>query len=450
LLPLDLAEAWADLLETSLGVCLPPDRRRRFEAWVVQTAAGRGIHAADWCAELGLLPLHDPVWQDVIEMATVGETYFWRNERHMAMLTDIVLPNLVSTSLTSDRQLTIWSAGCSSGEELYTIAMILDQLLPGSVGERFRLIGIDINGHVLENARAGLYSPHSLRSLSPEGWQWQYLTPVGNKRHAIAPAFKENVIFEQLELTEAWPPHLLVDEVDLIVCRNVMIYLIAERRRRVLDVFRQRLHPDGWVLFGDAEVDDLVYQQFQLHSHSTLSLFCAKLPADSEAPPAGRRGSRPSTAPAEPAAAAPWRQGAPEPLPPGQPFTNPQAPAGVRTASPPAVATPAAPVTSLLLLRQTITRVARGETAQARAALITAAGRDAESVDLHMALTYLALVGHNLERAIEAIENALGTGQAEPAMILFVRQLRRCAAQPDWSRLLLDFVTFLGVDDQHE
>src|SRR5689334_507548 len=183
-----------------------------------------------------------------IEALTTNETYFFREPLQLRAFTDELLPVLHRRNIRH-RRLRIWSAGCSTGEEPYTVAMLVDA--SGLFqGWDVSVHGTDISRRVLEAARRAEYGPSALRAAPPDQVA-RYLEPAG-ARMRVRRDIRAMVSFGQLNLLDAETAEL-VPRVDVIFCRNVMIYFDVTARRRVLKIFYDRLVDGGYLLVGHSE-----------------------------------------------------------------------------------------------------------------------------------------------------------------------------------------------------
>jgi chemotaxis protein methyltransferase CheR len=209
---------------------------------------------------------------EVVDALTTNETYFFREEFQLRTFTQEILPEIrARKEKEGDRRLRIWSAGCSTGEEPYTIAMLLlDQ--PAFHDWQIDIIGTDISQKVLQTARKGVYGSASFRTTAPEQLQ-RYFTEADGK-HRVVDRVRNLVSISYLNLFDTQRVALL-GKMDLIFCRNVIIYFDLPAKKRVIDSFYQRLRPEGFLLLGHSEslmnisnayvlrhfVHDMVYQR---------------------------------------------------------------------------------------------------------------------------------------------------------------------------------------------
>lgn len=185
-----------------------------------------------------------------LDLLTTNETYFFREDFQLRTFSEEVVPELVADKKKRHTQkLRIWSAGCSSGEEPYTLAMLLLEH-PLLEGWDMEIIGTDISQRVLKTAREGLYGQNSFRAISQARLQ-RYFTPIGQKWQ-LADKVKKLVRISHLNLFDQNRVSLL-GEMDAIFCRNVIIYFDLDAKKRVIRTLHDRLRPGGYLLLGHSE-----------------------------------------------------------------------------------------------------------------------------------------------------------------------------------------------------
>jgi chemotaxis protein methyltransferase CheR len=196
---------------------------------------------------------------------TVPETYFFRNGPQIAALEQAILPELIERRRAT-RSLRIWSAGCASGEEPYTIAILLRRLLPDLASWNIFILGTDINRSLLDRARRGVYSAWSLRETSPE-FRSLYFSPSG-EQFELARGIRDQVTFAYLNLAEDTYPSPLTQtqELDLVLFRNVLIYFGPQMARHVTERLYDALVEGGWLIVGHAEPSSALFGQFTTHN----------------------------------------------------------------------------------------------------------------------------------------------------------------------------------------
>jgi chemotaxis protein methyltransferase CheR len=186
----------------------------------------------------------------LVDNLTTNETYFFRESLQLRAFTDEILPELRQSA--GDRKvLRIWSAGCSTGEEPYTIAILLLESGDWWRDWQLEILGSDINQRVLHTARKGVYKRSAHRATSPEMLA-KYFVQDEKGDYRIIDRVKELVSFSSVNLLD---PHKtsLISNMDVIFCRNVIIYFDREAKRKVIDSFYQKLRDGGYLLLGHSE-----------------------------------------------------------------------------------------------------------------------------------------------------------------------------------------------------
>jgi len=211
------------------------------------------------------------VWNDLIKKVTIGETYFFRDSDYMEALYRNILPDLIARHQT-DRTLRLWSAGCATGEEPYSLAILLRQILSDIGQWKILILATDINRQVLKHAAAGRYRAWSFRESDPV-IRSVYFTSNGDT-FTLDPAVREMVAFAYHNLAENnYPsPTNQTSNLDLILCRNVTIYLPMSLIHDIANRFYQCLSNGGWLMVGPSESHLDLYKQFQmLNFHSATA-----------------------------------------------------------------------------------------------------------------------------------------------------------------------------------
>jgi chemotaxis protein methyltransferase CheR len=185
----------------------------------------------------------------IIDIITVNETYFFREQNQLNAFSEEILPELKEMNKDKKR-LRIWSAGCSTGEEPYTIAMLV--LEKGYFHNwNIEIFGSDINQRVLQAARSGIYRKNSFRTTE-NFFLNKYFKKEEESLFRISDIVKNYVNFSHLNLLDPFKAKL-VGTMDVIFCRNVLIYFDQPSRKKVIDMFHERLMDGGYLLLGHAE-----------------------------------------------------------------------------------------------------------------------------------------------------------------------------------------------------
>lgn len=186
--------------------------------------------------------------RSIIDVLTVNETYFFREMNQLKTFMDEIIPELKDTN-SAKKRIRIWSAGCSTGEEPYTIAMLL--LERGNIsGWDIEILASDINQRVLTTARRGVYRKNSFRSTE-QYYIEKYFKPEEDS-FIISDNVKRLINFSHLNLLDPLKIKFM-GQMDVIFCRNVLIYFDHQTRKKVTDHFYERLVDGGYLLLGHAE-----------------------------------------------------------------------------------------------------------------------------------------------------------------------------------------------------
>src|SRR6266568_5366619 len=237
----------SECVTSQLGLHFPRARWRDLEIGIRSSSRDFGTPDAESCARW---LLSAPLTKNQIEILaselTVGETYFFREPRSFAILGERILPELLRVRQGAERRLRIWSAGCCTGEEPYSIAISLDRTLPDPSRWHVVILATDINPRFLQKAAEGIFSDWSFRDAPP--WLKEtYFKQAGPDRFEILPRIKQMVTFAYLNLAEDVYPSLSngTNAMDLIFCRNVLMYFSPERAARVVYGLRRALIDSG-------------------------------------------------------------------------------------------------------------------------------------------------------------------------------------------------------------
>lgn len=220
----------------------------------------------------------DPVWRQLIERITIGETYFFRDAAQCGVLQRRVLPDLIAKRrMAGFRHLSLWSAGCATGEEPYTLAILLRELIPDIAEWTFTILGTDINMTSLETARQGIYKARSFRQETRPDVQERWFAAHHNS-YELDPAVRKMVDFAPLNLlSEDYPSfETRTMNLDLIICRNVTIYFEEATTRQIIHRFHEALGEDGWLVVGHAEPSLWVYEGFEPRNFPNAVLYQKK------------------------------------------------------------------------------------------------------------------------------------------------------------------------------
>ncbi len=241
-------------VEERMGLHFPEERFRDLERGIFSAAKEFGYK--DACSYLGWL-LSTPLSHSQVEMLashlTVGETYFYRDKGSFDALGEHILPGLIQSRRGKEQRLRFWSAGCATGEEAYSIAMLLDNFVPDIKDWSITILATDINPHFLKRAAEGVYREWSFRS-APLWVKERYFTKTKNG-FDILPRIRRMVAFSYHNLVDDPYPALInnTSAMDIIFCRNVLMYFSKERAKEVVRHLNRCLMDDGWLVISPVE-----------------------------------------------------------------------------------------------------------------------------------------------------------------------------------------------------
>lgn len=271
----DTYERFRNLILERSGLHFPEKRRPDLERGLREAWGRSGCSDLEtYFRLLEESPTSGPLWEQLIAQVTVGETYFFRDRGQFEALRQHVLPDIIARRRPISRQIRIWSAGCSTGEEPYSIAILLCELLPDLDDWNITLLATDINREALAKARAGRYGNWSFRE---EGWEplrARYFTCWG-REWEIAERVRRMVTWNYLNLVEDAYPSLANNTVafDLILCRNVTMYFTPELVHQVISRLYEALVEGGWLVVGASELSPMTYARFQARTFPGAVLY---------------------------------------------------------------------------------------------------------------------------------------------------------------------------------
>lgn len=289
---------FSQLVEERFGLHFPEKRRTELELGVRRAFAASNCTDLDSYYRLLQNPHNGAVEMDrLINALTVSESHFFRDAGQCDALYYHVLPQIIQRR-RAIRTMRIWSAGCASGEEPYSIAMMLRQLLPDVDEWSITILGTDVNIEALDRARKAVYSDWAFREARAKQWQPYYFRPLGGNRYELIPEVRRMVTFARHNLAEDDYPSFETNTtlMDLILCRNVMIYFAQPVIQKVIERFHEALVDGGWLVVGHSEASLPTYRRFQVRNFPDAVLYQRigqplAFPLDRDglvAPPAGQ------------------------------------------------------------------------------------------------------------------------------------------------------------------
>ncbi|MBK7980603.1 MAG: protein-glutamate O-methyltransferase CheR [Ignavibacteriae bacterium] len=204
--------------------------------------------------------------KQLFEAITINETYFFRNQPQLDALVGSIIPELMTKKTFGIQKLRIWSAASSSGEEAYSIAMMLNEMiLPKYPNLSIEIFGTDINYAVVETAQKGIFKEYSIRNTPPM-YLKKYFHKIDNN-YVIDPKIKNMVSFKIMNLYDESAIRIL-NKSDIIFCANVLIYFDQESKIKVVNSLYNNLNPEGYLFIGYSETLHGISKAFRLVSFS--------------------------------------------------------------------------------------------------------------------------------------------------------------------------------------
>ena len=237
-----------DLVRLHSAIVLEPGKEWLVECRLLPMAYRLGVGSVgELVARLQALAFGQ-IHRQVIDAITTNETSFFRDHFPFQALRTTVIPELIKRR-EPDRRLHVWSAACSSGQEPYSIAMLLREEFPALSSWDIRVLATDISAEVRERARDGLYTQMEVNRGLPASLLVKYFEKQG-PRWKIHDSLRRAVEFREVNLAATWP---WLPPMDLILLRNVLIYFDVSTKKRILERIRRLLRRDGYLFLGSAE-----------------------------------------------------------------------------------------------------------------------------------------------------------------------------------------------------
>ncbi len=271
----ELLGLFSKYIEDHLGLYFPKEREGDLARTLRSASAGLGFKDPEACIRFFLLA---PAGRGQIEALagylTVGETYFFREEKTFDVLKEHILPELIRWRRESGRHLSIWSAGCATGEEPYSVAILLHSMLPDFREWDINILATDINPHFLKKAARGVYGEWSFRNAPPM-FRNRYFRNAAKGRFELLPHIRERVTFRYHNLAGGTTPPLAngIGAMDIIFCRNVLMYFSRKVQEEVVRKFHASLVEGGWLAVSPVEMPANLFPAFIRSDSPGVSLY---------------------------------------------------------------------------------------------------------------------------------------------------------------------------------
>ena len=241
----------AAFIEGHAGIKMPQSKRLLVEGRLLRNVNSSPFGSIDeYCDHVLSGDANEAELRDLINALTTNKTDFFREPGHFDYIRSVILPLFVKEGKTRVR---CWSAAASTGMEAYTLAMVLADFVLHNAGPDFDILATDIDTKVLQEARRGIYPLPSLAPVPPQMQQRyvQRANEPARKEGRIAPSLRRKIAFAQLNLMDSHYP--VGDPMDIIMCRNVLIYFEKAVQEKVIARLCQKLRPGGYLLLGHSE-----------------------------------------------------------------------------------------------------------------------------------------------------------------------------------------------------
>ncbi len=259
-----LLENLAHFLSTQMGWYYPKEKHLDLLKGIRSVTKEFGFEDPEECIHwLTSKPLSQNQMEILACQFTVGETYFFREPKVFDALEKHILCNLIRSRRGKDRRLRIWSAGSCTGEEAYSAAILLTRMIPDIASWNITILATDINPKFLEKAQEGVYRDWSFRG-TPFWLKENYFSKTKDGFFEIHPHIKRMVKFQCLNLVEDTYPSLFNDTnaMDIVFCRNVLMYFTPVQVRNVIERFYLSLIENGWLIVGSSETSHIIFSRY--------------------------------------------------------------------------------------------------------------------------------------------------------------------------------------------
>jgi chemotaxis protein methyltransferase CheR len=262
------------------GLHFPEERHSDLQRGLADAAAELGFEDARSCANwlLSSEPTK-PQLDTLASHLTIGETYFFREPKAFAALAAEILPALIQKRRGNEQRLRLWSTACSTGEEAYSLAILVQQVLPDWRHWQVSILATDINGRSLQKGMRGVYGEWSFRDTPPD-FKERYFEATAEGRYAVKAEIRRCVRFAQINLAQDGFPSLATDTnaMDLVFCRNVLIYFEPSHAAALIEKLRRSIVEDGWLVVSPSECSQTLFSGFSAVNFPGAVLYRKGLP----------------------------------------------------------------------------------------------------------------------------------------------------------------------------
>ncbi len=243
-----------NFIESKFGIYFPEKRTKDFLRALSNAAKQKNVKIEEYIYDMVSNKLSHKELEDLVICITIGETYFFRDKKLFQIVREKILQNIIISRKNTSKTLKIWSAGCSTGEEAYSIAILIKELIPDYEDWNIKIIATDINENFLNRAKNGIYGEWSFRGLN-ESFKKKYFDRINNNQYKIKDSISKLVEFHNLNLVSDiyLLNNKIINNIDIIFCRNVLIYFNKYRAQKIINHFYKSLINEGWLIVAPAE-----------------------------------------------------------------------------------------------------------------------------------------------------------------------------------------------------
>jgi chemotaxis protein methyltransferase CheR len=219
-----------------------------------------------------------PLSKELVEVLarhlTIGETYFMRETKVIEALESHILPEIITLKRNNNKKIRVWSAGCCTGEEAYSVSILLNRLIPDIDSWDIKIIGTDINPFFLQKAIKGEYTEWSFRNI-PLWIKETFFQKSEKNTYLVIPKIRKNVRFSYLNLAEEQYGNIVpgINQIDIILCRNVLMYFDPVRIKEIADLFYNLLVQEGWLIVGSSETSQAFFSRYKTVNYPGAILY---------------------------------------------------------------------------------------------------------------------------------------------------------------------------------
>jgi chemotaxis protein methyltransferase CheR len=258
-----------ELLKEETAIVLDPGKEYLVDTRLTPLVRAAGLESISALIAAIQIDTNELLKRKVVEALTTNETSFFRDLEPFEVLRTVVLPELLERRKTT-KTLNIWCAASSTGQEPYSIAMLVRECIPASLGFTVKIYATDIATNVLEKARAGKFTQHEVNRGLPATYLVKYFTKKNND-WVLKDEIRNMVQFSELNLIK---PFSGIPVMDVVFIRNVLIYFDVDTKRDILARVRRVLRPDGFLFLGSAETTLSIDDNFTRAPCQRGSCFC--------------------------------------------------------------------------------------------------------------------------------------------------------------------------------